>query len=139
MGLDNGFYVVSNKRQLTRADLPSIIEYPFEYDYASKIEIVYWRKNWGLRDGVLDILFEYNIQEDEKDNYYHIDSPKVIKDIIALISSFLNPVKWEDKGHSIWEYNEIYSILIQNIINLAVIAEYMKSNPDIYLLFYDSY
>ena len=47
--------------------------------------------------------------------------------------------KWEDEGNSIWSYTEIRPVLIQNIINLALIHAFMCENPDVFLEFYDSY
>lgn len=50
----------------------------------------------------------------------------------------MNKETWE-KSDTIWEYEEYLPILQQNIINLAIIASFMENNPDIYLVFYDSY
>ena len=51
MGLDNGFYVRSNRRVITREDLPNEIRYPFEKDYGG-VEVIYHRKDWGVKIGV---------------------------------------------------------------------------------------
>ena len=84
MGLDNGFYVKSKKRKITREMLPSIIKYPFDIDYGDNVEIVYWRKNWGLRYGVLDILGK-RFEDEYK---YEIDKPSTVHQIIVLIAAF---------------------------------------------------
>ena len=55
MGLDNGFYVISDKRTIERKDLPKGIIFPFTSDFNTVPEIVYWRKCWGLRNMILDI------------------------------------------------------------------------------------
>ena len=135
MGLDNGFEVMSKKRVITREDLPSIIEYPFEKDYNGPVEIIYWRKCWGLRNEVMSLLdsrFSDN-------SYFEIDTPKQVEQIIEIIASFLDEDRWEYEGNSIWSYQEIKHILIQNIINLAAMMQFMQDNPDVYLRFYDSY
>lgn len=137
MGLDNGFYVKSNKRKITRDMLPDIIHYPFEQDYGEGVEIVYFRKCWGIRNGVLDILGKRFAANDEY--LFEIDKPDQILDIIELLSYFLEPSRWEDEGDSIWSFEEIRNQLIMSIINLAAIEVFMKENPDIYLEFYDSY
>ena len=135
MGLDNGFYVKSKKRKITRDMLPDIINYPFEEDYDGDIEIVYFRKCWGIRNGVLDILGKHFSDE----YLFEIDKPEQVLDIIGLLSYFLDPNRWEDEGDSIWSFKEIRAQLIVSIINLAAIEIFMKENPDVYLEFYDSY
>ena len=137
MGLDNGFYVKSNKRKITRDILPDIITYPFEQDYGEGVEIVYFRKCWGIRNGVLSILGERSAPNEKY--LFEIDKPEQVLDIIGLLSYFLDPNRWEDEGSSIWSFEEIRSQLIVSIINLAAIEVFMKENPDIYLEFYDSY
>ena len=135
MGLDNGFYVKSKKRQITREMLPSVIKYPSNTDYNGNVEIVYWRKNWGLRYGVLDILDKRFADEYR----YEIDKPETVEEIIELIAVFLDPERWENEGQSIWTADEARPGLIQDIVNLAVIQVFMEENPDVYLEFYDSY
>ena len=53
----------------------------------------------------------------------------------------MNKETWEDYSHgsTIWEYEDYLPILQQNVMNLAIIASFMMNNPDIYLVFYDSY
>ena len=138
MGLDNGFYVKSKKRKITRDMLPDIINYPFEEDYYDgNVEIVYFRKCWGIRNGVLDILGKRFASVDEY--LFEIDKPEQVLDIIGLFSYFLDPNRWEDEGNSIWSFEEIRAQLIVSIINFAAIEIFMKENPDVYLEFYDSY
>lgn len=141
MGLDNGFVVKSNKRKLTRADLPKEIQYPFAEDYGDAPEIIYWRKNWGLRNMMVrSILRPEHPNKDEDDNYiYSVDTSKDVMNVISAISYFLNEEIWESEGSSIWSYEEIRPILIENIGNLAIMAIFMDQNPDVYLEFYDSY
>lgn len=137
MGLDNGIYVKSNKRKITREDLPVIINYPFEKDYNDNVEIIYWRKCWGLRNDVMN-TFGWRFAPEEQ-YIFEIDKPEQVLQFIELISSWLNEEKWQEEGDSIWDYNEMRETLIQNIINLAVIYMYMIMYPDVYLEFYDSY
>ena len=137
MGLDNGFYVKSNKRQITREILPNIINYPFDNDYNNEVEIVYWRKNWGLRNAIMSHFGWLTAPEDQYK--FEIDSPKQVLSIIEIIASFLNEEKWEDEGNSIWNYEQVRPVLLQNIINFAAIHIFMCENPDVYLEFYDSY
>lgn len=141
MGLDNGFYVKSDHRFLTRKDLPEGIQYPFKEDYKDEIELVYWRKNWGLRSVIISVLEpeEVNYEAGETPYYYYAHKPSQVMEAIEVIVSFLNKEKWEEEGRSIWSYEEVRPRLIQDIINLALICGFMEENPDIYLEFYDSY
>lgn len=132
MGLDNGVEAKSNLRELTRDMLPSEIVYPFSFN---DTEIIYWRKNWGLRNKVVNTF-----PLEEGSNWqYIIDTPNQVFELIKIIISFMNKETWEEEGDSIWEYDEILPILQQNVMNLAIIAAFMKNNPDVYLEFYDSY
>ena len=135
MGLDNGIYVKSKKRQLTREDLPKGIVFPFEKDYGEAPEILYWRKNWGLRNQVLNTLGTRL----SNDYISEIDTVEQVIDIMKVIIYFMDEETWESEGDSIWSYKEELPVLRDNILNLALIAAYMKDNPDVYLEFYDSY
>ena len=135
MGLDNGIIARSNRRKITRKMLPEEMVYPWDEKFDSSeggVEILYWRKNWGLRNVVI------NTFPSEDDDYF-IETPQQVFELIRIIVSFMNKEKWEEDGDSIWDYDEILPILQQNIINLALIASFMKNNSDVYLLFYDSY
>ena len=131
MGLDNGVIIKSNKRELTRDMLPSLIKYPFN---DNDTEIVYWRKNWSMRDKVVNTF----PPEDKSEYNYIIDTPKQVFKLIKIIVSFMNKETWNNSA-SIWGYEEMLPILQRDVINLAIIAAYMQNNPDVYLEFYDSY
>ena len=137
MGLDNGCLVKSNHRKITRSMLPKEIKYPFNWgnNNDKDIEIIYHRKDWGLRN---EIVYTFPLKEDS-DWQYVIDTPTQIFELIRIIVSFMNKKTWEEKGDSIWEYDEILPILQRDVINLAIIAGFMENNPDVYLEFYDSY
>lgn len=135
MGLDNGFVVKSGRREIYREDLPKDIIFPFPQDYGFAPEIVYWRKNWGLRDAVLDYIED----KESEDGTYQIDTIDQILGIVHIIFEFMDESTWNAYGESIWEYDEIKPTLKQNIINLILMIPFMQKNPDVYLEFYDSY
>lgn len=137
MGLDNGIYVKSNRRKVTRDMLPPGIRYCWDEEYDGEgPEILYWRKNWSLRNAVLESDVVTQSKDDKFE--YEINTSKQVFELIKIIVSFMNKETWE-KSDTIWEYEEYLPILRQNIINLAIIASFMENNPDIYLIFYDSY
>lgn len=136
MGLDNGWLVKSTERHLTREDLPPTIHYPFENDYNDDgIEIAYARKWWGLRTDLLN-----NIHWDETTEYeYRINTPEHLLEVIKIVISWKNKKRWNSDSNSFWTYKQVKYTLMDWIFNLTLIYEYMQKNPDIYLVFYDSY
>ena len=137
MGLDNGIVVKSDKRKITRDDLPSEILYPFDEDFNDSPEIRYWRKNWGLRGFIVHYLNAIGNKVEE--GIYVIETYYEIFDIVDIIFHFLDKEVWEEEGESIWEYEEVKEHLQNDIVNLVLMIPFMKENPDVYLEFYDSY
>ena len=141
MGLDNGFYVRSNHRKLTRDMLPQGLEYPFDDD--SDLEVIYHRKDWGWRDSIM-AKFNWkdpNFYDDTEDvdTSYLIETPAQVMALIELTASWLDEEKWENEGRSIWEYEVARPHLVHDIITLALLYGFMQQNPDVFLEFYDSY
>ena len=146
MGLDNGFYIRSNRRQLTREMLPAAIQYPFDSDMDEYgLEVIYHRKDWGWRNSIMSAFGWRTIvtQEDweavDEDSLYVIDTPEQVMKLIEVTASWLDEEKWENEGDSIWEFEVARKHLIADIINLALIYGFMQTNPDVYLQFYDSF
>lgn len=131
MGLDNGIYVRSNKRKITRDMLPNIISYPFQI--ADDLEIAYFRKYWGMRNEIVG-SFDHDTY-----NTIYLETPQQVKKLIGIIASWLNEQKWNEEAASIWEYDDAVDNLLRSIINLSAMYTFMEQNPDVYLEFYDSY
>ena len=136
MGLDNGFYVKSNKRKITRDILPTGITYPFDKDYMDEVEIVYHRKDWGWRN---EIMNTFGWRDNNTQWKFEIEKPSDVMTLIDITASWMNEERWENEGSSIWAYDEIHDRLVHDIVNFALIMAFMENNPDIYLEFYDSY
>lgn len=133
MGLDNGIYVKSNRREITRDILPESLVYPFD---GNDVEIAYWRKCWGLRNNILNVLGTRFAE----DNYEsEIDTIEKVQDVMDVIYYFMDKEHWESEGDSIWEYKNSIRGLRDDYMNLVIMIEFMKDNPDVYLVFYDSY
>ena len=117
--------------------LPSGIQYPFEQDYNNEVEIVYHRKCWGWRN---DIMNSFEWRNDAESHWqFEIETPEQVIIFIGLTALWLDEERWLDDGCSIWTYKEVRDSLVRDICNLAVIYGFMKENPDVYLVFYDSY
>lgn len=135
MGLDNGIYIKSDKRIINREDLPDGFFFPFDKDYGEYVQILYWRKNWGMRD---EVMQHFNWSEND-DEPYLLETPRQVLEFIELVAGWLDGNRWENEGRSIWEYQEMRPVLVKDIINLTLAYGIMLRNPDIYLQFYDSY
>lgn len=137
MGLDSGLLIHSDKRKLTREDLPTGISYPFEKDYDYDIELVYFRKCWNIRNHIMN-HFGWLLAPENQWKFI-IDKPEQVLELIEIFAYWLNEEVWEEDGSSIWSYQEIRPQLIQSIINTAIIYSWLINNPDCYLIWYDSY
>ena len=136
MNPDSGFIVRSHIRTITRNDLPPEIIYPFEQTAPIEgEEIIYWRKNYGLCQAVLDYCSRENLFKDPNCEEYHLTREHIF-DIVDIILYFMDEKTWIDEANSMWTYNEVLSYLRKIINNLLVIRRFMKYNEDIYLVFY---
>lgn len=141
MGLDNKLILKTLKNN-SPTDIPSSAEkvhfFVSEntiYDY---FEFYYWRKCWGLRNTIVEYLNSAHPQNDPKPYKWPIEIDD-IDPIIAIISSWNNKDKWENKGLSIWSYEDIKPHLNDHISNLKWLKKYLLENSNASCYFYDSY
>ena len=130
MGLDNGIYIKGYRKKpfYVKDDL---------YDQSNQIDLAYWRKYWGLRNDIINIIYE---------NYYGNDSEvllsenqiKKIRNLIMEIT--FSKKKYLESCGGYWDYN-IYSVLqgIRQMINLTWAARQVRKNPEVEVFWYDSY
>lgn len=131
MGLDNGFVICN----LNKKDVPSFASFSplYDNDESDKVVVIYWRKCWGLRGAVLDVLHA-------SDDDYHIPvEAEDIPAIIRVIKPFFNEQYWGDEGGSIWTYDEIFDNLVNSVLTLEWMKWYLEEHPDVTCYFYDSY
>ena len=130
MGLDNGIYIKGYKKKpfYVKDDL---------YDQSNQIDLAYWRKHWGLRNDIINIIYE---------NYYGNDSEVLLSEnqikkirILIMEITFSKKKYLESCGYY-WNYN-IYSVLrgIRQMINLTWAARQVRKNPEVEVFWYDSY
>lgn len=130
MGLDNGIYIKGYRKKpfYVKDDL---------YDQSNQIDLAYWRKHWGLRKDIINIIYE---------NYYGNDSEILlsenqIKKIRILIMEItFSKKRYLESCGGYWNYN-IYSVLrgIRQMINLTWAARQVRKNPEVEVFWYDSY
>ena len=130
MGLDNGIYIKGYKKKpfYVKDDL---------YEQSNQIDLAYWRKYWGLRNDIINIIYE---------NYYGNDSEVLLSENqIKKIRNLIMEITFSKKRYlescsGYWDYN-IYSVLrgIRQMINLTWAARQVRKNPEVEVFWYDSY
>ena len=134
MGLDNGIEIKNFKKDKLN-EIPNFIQYTKycrEDTDVADVEIAYWRKCWGIRAAILDVLNsneEYGIKIDRE------DIPKIIEVLIP----FFSKEYWTKEANSIWEFEEYFNNMLSIMINLKWLYSYMEDNPNLEVVFYDSY
>ena len=121
MGLDNG---ISRANTTKGKDIYGC--YNEEYD------VCYWRKWWGFRDSVVDMLWEKNKNVDCSE--VELDDSDLI-DIIDILDS-LDEENWESP---IWSWEEVEDQIPGHIKSIQELIKEKEENPNIVAIFYDSY
>ena len=136
MGLDNGIYVKKNALTKSINLNDTFIGDSYNRD---EIDITYWRKCWGLRNDIIDYLYnKYDINENDIGTF-KLDTDD-INIIISIVSSWRNKKKWNNESNSIWTWKEIKDSLVQNLIDLTYLLVKMEDYPGGFeVYFYDSY
>ena len=133
IGLDNGI-VVRKKDRSSKIELPSFVKDRWDFSETDQVEIAYWRKCWGIRDRILDVLGGEN-----DTGHYNITQSQLLE-IISKLKKFLHQDYWEDYAESIWEYDEFIENQVEILINLSWLSWFMiQEGNDIEVYFYDSY
>lgn len=134
MGLDNGIILKLEDNKLPEDFPTSIDKYSLEkVEKDGELEIAYWRKCWGIRAAIIGVLhmpaneYEHQVEAD--------DVPAIRREL----HKFLYPEYWEENADSIWEYNEYIEWMLDIMLNLKWLENYMKKHPNAYVYFYDSY
>lgn len=138
MGLDNGL-ILKTKNKIE--NFPWYVNCKYESwldknkDY-HELEVLYYRKCWGIRGEINALLHLWNNEECIK----NVD-PEDIPAIIRILEKYLDKEYYENNADSIWEYDEMINHLIQDIKNLCWFKEWLENNQDdvIECYWYDSY
>ena len=128
MGLDNGLICKNIKHN----DIPIWVKLPWDLRHED-IELLYFRKYWGLRGEILDKIHskpgEWQIPVESED----------ILPIVKILMKYLDEQYYEENADSIWEFCEAKDNIQQSIINLLWLKTYMEQHPEVECYFYDSY
>lgn len=130
MGLDNGIYIKNYKHK------PFYVKEQL-YEQKNHIDLAYWRRYWGLRSDMINII----CADYEGNDLKVLLSAKQIKEMRALIWKItFSKKKYLEACNDYWEYNK-YSIFrgIRQIINLTWAARQVKKDPQVEVFWYDSY
>ena len=130
MGLDNGIYIKNYKHK------PFYVKEQL-YEQKNNINLAYWRRYWGLRSDMIDIVCADYAGNDSK----ILLSAKQIKEMRSLVWKItFSKKKYLEAFNDYWEYNK-YSIFrgIRQMINLTWAARQVKKDPQVEVFWYDSY
>ena len=129
MGLDNGIYIKGYRKKpfYVKDDL---------YEQSNQIDLAYWRKYWGLRNDIINIIYE---------NYGNDSEVLLSENQIKKIRNLIMEITFSKKRYlescgGYWDYN-IYSVLrgIRQMINLTWAARQVRKNSEVKVFWYDSY
>lgn len=126
MGLDNGI-ILETKEPPLKGGFREL-KYEIKDAPVNEFEIIYWRKQWDLRNKIV-----YEIFDGESENGMHTLNSRKISEIIEEIKGFIaNNEKEPEFYVDGW---------LQDIANLISLQGYMTNYPDniIRCYFYDSY
>lgn len=130
MGLDNGIVI----KDIDKIDL--IIPKKIRNTYYLRGEVAYWRKCWGIREAILNVLNSTGASWEEWE--FEVNREQ-LKNIIVEMKKFTKRKYWEQYADSIWEYDEFKYNQKRNIKALKWLYKCMGKNPEIEVYFYDSY
>lgn len=136
MGLDNGI-ILQCKDHSTVDTFPSVLD-----DYCMKqakisgdIEVAYWRKFWGLRSEILNVI-NGGI---ESEGGHYILSIKDCEMIYWVLKRFINKEQYNNYARSIWSYSEALPNLLDQLVNIKWLINHLNNHPEDSAYFYDSY
>lgn len=128
MGLDNGVICKNIKHN----DIPTWVKLPWDLKHED-IELVYFRKCWGIRGEILRLLHA-------KDDEYEISvEAEDIIPIVKILMKYLDKEYYDENADSIWEYDDYKENIQHSIINLMWLKVYMEAHLNVTCYFYDSY
>lgn len=130
MGLDNGIYTKLKKK-------PPKYLHIWQYsdgDY----EILYWRKYWGVREMILEIVGGY------QDNYCNDGTFEInykqMKKILVMCVNLCRKKFYDEYANSyVFTFEDSKKVMRWNVLRAWWLLRQMKKDPSIKVYFYDSY
>lgn len=104
MGLDNGISLKLKKP--TEAVEKKLEEMEFDHYDGDYYELLYWRKCWGVRKVILDILEDHGYEVNDDTYRWELDID-TLKAIVARLTKCYNQEWWDNNGDSIWDFIEV--------------------------------
>lgn len=141
MGLDNGIVLKNYKKHHIPEYIIDLCPFDCMDEKTEELDLCYWRKYWSLRNEIVQRIHLYKPGDVEDDGNMKLD-PEDVDAIRKVLINYLDRKYWED-GHDdcIWDYDEAKGNILNSIIILIWLADYMKLSKEepVEVYFYDSY
>lgn len=147
MGLDNGIILRHRNKEKIEKILPNYVnigidDYYTDTNQKSKNDtlwdVCYWRKCWGLRDRILEVLKNKGSDDFEQYEFELMpDNLRAIRDI--LIDYLTRPFLWDNENRSIWDFKNMIDHLAQDVVNISWLINVLECDHKASAFFYDSY
>lgn len=137
MGLDNSVSI----RVPKGTHVSKYFEFEYEIDGYDYYGVVYYRKCWNVRAGVieaLDLMPDGTRKEMNMETCTFPISRDEVRRIRDVIKSLNKKKIWDEWG-SIWLYKEIKNKLKDDIKQLNRLIKKMKKHPEYQVVWVDSY
>lgn len=128
MGLDNGI-VVQFYGEIPV--FPEKVILPFSLD--SPYHFAYWRKFWGFRNEVTDLL---GSESDEAETEL---TRGQLEGIIDILNAYSNRTYFNSYHESIWDFDEYLPTIMQTLTNLNFLLSIWETCVGMSVFWYDSY
>lgn len=95
--------------------------------------IAYWRKCWGIRNDILEVLTDNGYCAEDNVNDYFTGDVCFLKLIEKVNRKYFDPDNWDDQTCYVWDWHELVHHLVNNSIAMLWAEELIKAwcNGDI--------
>lgn len=89
--------------------------------------IAYWRKSWGIRNDILEVLGDNGYCAEDNVNDYFTGDLRFLKLIEKTNRKYFDPDNWDDQTNYAWEWHEYVHQLVDNSIAMLWAEEFITA------------